>query len=269
MKKMTRPRVFLSYAKEDVRRVRTLYKKLMEGGLDVWFDENSIEPGDNWDQVAVKAIHDSDYFIAVLSSRSVNKRGFVQKEIREALTILDTYPPGDVYLIPVRLDKCSPTHERLRGLHWVDLYKGWSGGVDKILRRCLHGRTSAPANKAQSRLHTDGVYQAPTEDYAYRYYYLRFQSDKIVLAVATDWSPANIAPWITISNPYVSVGKYMHRGAKLRFSTSNSSGIIDYNGFVGPNTLVLKKRSQINGYQDVLEYKFKKVKALRIDNDNS
>lgn len=266
---MARTRVFLSYAKEDVRRVRRLYNKLIEGGLDVWFDEKSLKPGDNWQQVAVKAIHNSDYFIAVLSSRSVNKRGFVQKEIREALNILDTYPPGDVYLIPVRLDKCSPTHERLRGLQWVNLYKGWKGEVDKILRCCLHEPTSEVKKNSHPRLHTDGVYQSPTEHYAYRYYYLRFQSDKTVLAVSSDWSPANITPWITKENPYVSVGKYSLRGEKLRFSTRSSSGIIDYYGFVGPESLMLKKHSKINGYRDIHEYKFKRVKALRMGNDDS
>ena len=241
---------------------------LIEGGLDVWFDEKYLKPGDNWEQVAVDAIRDSDYFIAVLSSRSVGKKGFVQKEIREALKILEIYPPGDVYLIPVRLDKCSPRHERLRGLQWVNLYKGWNSEVGKILDRCLHFRTRASSNKIQSRLRIDGVYQTPTNDYAYRYYYLRFYSDKTVIAVASDWSPANIAPYLTNNNPYVAVGKYTLHGFKLRFSTRSSSGVIDYNGFVGPNSLMLKKHSRINDYRDIHEYKFKKVKALLTGNDD-
>jgi len=265
---MARKQVFLSYAKEDSRRVRRLYNMLIKGGLDVWFDEKSLKPGDSWKEVAVKAIHSSDYFIAVLSSRSVNKRGFVQREIREALDILDTYPPGDVYLIPVRLDRCSPSHKRLKGLNWVNLYRGWKDEVKKIINVCLHEPVSA-VKKSRSRLHTDGVYQSPTEHYAYRYYYLRFLSDKTVLAVSSDWSPANIAPYFTKQNPYVSVGKYSLRGLELCFSTRRSSGIIEYNGLVGEKSLMLKKHSKINGHRDIHEFKFKKVKALTPDNDKS
>jgi hypothetical protein len=183
---------------------------------------------------------------------------------------LETYPPGDAFLIPVRLDKCSPSYDRLREVNWVNLYEGWRKGVDAILRRCLQKETTAPKKKDQPRLRTDGVYQTPTKNSSYRYYYLRFLSDKTVYAVASDFTPLNIFPEMTKNNAlYLAVGKYSLSGTKLRFSTRSSSGIIDYNGFIGPNTLILNKHSKINGFRDVLEYRFKKAKAIKIDNGES
>ena len=41
-------RVFLSYAHADVEPVRKLNEELIEQGYDVWFDEESLVPGQDW-----------------------------------------------------------------------------------------------------------------------------------------------------------------------------------------------------------------------------
>jgi hypothetical protein len=53
------------------------------------------------------------FFIALLSSNSVDKVGDVQKELKGALEILDKYPES-VFIIPVRLDDCKVSHSILR-----------------------------------------------------------------------------------------------------------------------------------------------------------
>ncbi|MGI9287513.1 MAG: toll/interleukin-1 receptor domain-containing protein [Pseudomonadales bacterium] len=47
--------------------------------LKPWLDLEDILPGMEWQQSITNAIKMSSYFIALISSNSVNKRGFIQK----------------------------------------------------------------------------------------------------------------------------------------------------------------------------------------------
>lgn len=127
-------RVFLSYAREDSAAALKLYKELRAKGLDVWMDTESLLPGQNWKTIIRREIRKSRYFIAVLSGNSVSKKGYVQKELKDALDILEEYPTSSVFLIPARLDNCTPSDDRIRDLHWVDLFEDWEVGIDRILK---------------------------------------------------------------------------------------------------------------------------------------
>jgi hypothetical protein len=70
----------------------------------------------------------------LVSHASVQKTGFVQKEMRQALELLEYRPPGDVFVIPVRLDHAEPRHERLRQLHWIDLFRNYAVGMRSLGR---------------------------------------------------------------------------------------------------------------------------------------
>lgn len=64
----------------------------------------------------------------------MTKKGFVQKEIRQAIDVLMEYPPGQIYIIPARLNFCHPLHERIAELNWVDLFPVWDLGIKKIVK---------------------------------------------------------------------------------------------------------------------------------------
>jgi hypothetical protein len=125
--------VFISYGHEDISSAVRLYQDLERAGLTPWLDKEKLLPGQKWEPAIKKAIRDSRYFIALLSSNSVSRKGFVNKEITEALELLDEYPESDVFLIPVRLDECQPSHQKLSDLHWVDMFPSWEKGLAKIL----------------------------------------------------------------------------------------------------------------------------------------
>jgi hypothetical protein len=127
-------KIFISYAKEDADYARKLYRELKDAGASPWLDEEDLFPGKRWEIEIEAQISESDYFIALISSRSVAKRGYVQREIRYALDVLDRIPEKEIYLIPARLDKCEPSHRRLQNIHWVDLYPDWEKGLRKILK---------------------------------------------------------------------------------------------------------------------------------------
>jgi hypothetical protein len=134
------PRIFLSYASEDFERASDLYYRLHGAGFSPWMDKRDIVPGERWERSIWNAVRRSDFVVILLSRSSVTKRGFLQKEIREALKIWEEKLEDDIYLIPVRLDECE-VPERLREFEWVDLFDeiGWynllnsiSVGVDRL-----------------------------------------------------------------------------------------------------------------------------------------
>lgn len=99
--------IFLAHASEDKPQVRALHSKLQAGGFKPWLDEVDLLAGQNWQIEIPKAIRQSDIFVACLSQVSVSKQGYVQREYRLALNIYAEKPPGSIYLIPLKLDKCE------------------------------------------------------------------------------------------------------------------------------------------------------------------
>lgn len=129
-----RIKVFLSYAREDQSYAIKLFEELKNRNIDVWFDKESLLPGQKWEIEIRKAIHASRYFIAILSSKSVTKRGIVQKEIKEALDVVDEFPENEIFIVPIRIDSCEPSNEKLRKIQWVDMFPNWEEGLEKILK---------------------------------------------------------------------------------------------------------------------------------------
>ncbi len=104
--------VFISYAREDYETARKLYDDLgQQDGIRPWMGEEDILIGQNWKTEIEQAIRDSDYFLVLFSSDSVSKEGFVQKEIRVALELIETLPPDKIFILPLLLDDCKPRYD--------------------------------------------------------------------------------------------------------------------------------------------------------------
>ena len=101
--------VFLAHAKENKQQVKDLYQQLKNAGLDPWMDEFDLAPGINWDIEIRKAIRKSNFFLACLSNQSINKTGYVQKELRFALDEFKNKPTNTIYFIPVLLEPMDMT----------------------------------------------------------------------------------------------------------------------------------------------------------------
>src|SRR5215213_2533054 len=133
---MRKPQVFLSYVRADKKKIEWIYRKLAREGLKPWMDQTDVHPGEMWEHEIAKAIESADFFLACLSGRSINARGFLQKEIRSALEAWDKKLPRDIYLIPVRLEECK-VPDNLSAFQWVDLRdendeEGWNRLMEAI-----------------------------------------------------------------------------------------------------------------------------------------
>jgi len=122
-------RVFLCHSSEDTRVVEKFYNLLINDGVDAWLDKKNLIPGQNWQFEIQKAVKDTDIVIIFLSSASITKEGFVQREIKIILDIADEKPDGTIFIIPARLEKCN-VPERLTSFQWVDLFE--KDGYDQM-----------------------------------------------------------------------------------------------------------------------------------------
>lgn len=137
------PTVFVAYAVEDLGVVRQLCDALTAVGCSPWLDKDRLMPGQNWAQTIERAIADSDAIVACFSERSIAKRGMFQSELRHALKCAGRRPLGDVFLLPVRLERCAVPKEIADQVQYVDLFPDWERGVKRLarsIRRAARGR---------------------------------------------------------------------------------------------------------------------------------
>src|SRR5947209_2004708 len=162
-------RTFLSYAREDLASAQRLNDDLSSIGVAMWFDEHSLRAGNPWKALIAEQIRKSRFFLALISRSSVNKRGYVQKEVREALAYAEELPPGDDFIIPIRLDNSIPRHRALHDFNWVDLFPDYETGLTRLVKRIAPRRiprlqqlslARAAAPRGTSELHSDRVRQS-------------------------------------------------------------------------------------------------------------
>ena len=127
-------KVFISYAREDCKVAKKIYNDIKSNGIIPWIDCEDLLPGQKWKKEISQAIKDSSYFLALLSSNSISKKGYVQKELKLALDVYDEFPHSEIFIIPVRIDSCIPNDERLNVLHWSDLFPSYNEGLQRILK---------------------------------------------------------------------------------------------------------------------------------------
>ena len=123
--------VFISYAIEDSAEAERLYRDLKNAGAKPCIGKEGIRPGASWNLSLYHAIKNNRYFIPLFSSRSVDKIGYVNKELRYAFDLLDK---KSIFMIPVRLDDCEIPFEKLKRIQNADLFPDWNDGVKRILK---------------------------------------------------------------------------------------------------------------------------------------
>jgi TIR domain len=130
-----RLRVFLCHAVEDKPAVRNLSQRLGDCNIDSWLDEKNILPGQDWEYEIRRAVRNVDAVIVCLSLNSINKTGYVHKELKLVLDEADKRPEGTIFIIPLRLEDCD-LPERLKPYQAVDYFV--EGGFDKVVLALKH-----------------------------------------------------------------------------------------------------------------------------------
>lgn len=151
--------IFVSYAREDEAVVQSLVAFLKAAGFETWFDKDSLLAGQDWRKVIEAEIARARLLLVCMSSHSVNKTGFVQKETRLALEQAELRPASQVYIIPLRLDDCI-VPEAVSRWHVLDLRE------QKASWKLLEAIGNATEEGARAPLSAHQSLGAAIEDYS-------------------------------------------------------------------------------------------------------
>lgn len=166
--------IFFSYAREDKCAVDQLYRRFKDHGLCPWMDHppspfqlDGIGVGEEWDTVLRQRIESSSLGLAFMSSKSVIKEGYFQRELRLLLNRQMDQPVGKPYLISVLLDDCTPPDMkvdtfRIRDLEWYPLFQQGVGDLISSVKRL-----TASVPDSQLRTSTDAEIAASNSQIAF------------------------------------------------------------------------------------------------------
>ena len=122
----------MCYAHSDKDTVHKLYARITKKvGIDVWFDMENLLPGQDWENAIRQAILESDVIVICLSRQFNRLGGYRQKELKIALEKANLLSDNEIFIIPVRLEKCA-LPRRLRRWQCVDLFE--VDGYRKLLQ---------------------------------------------------------------------------------------------------------------------------------------
>ena len=100
-------RIFMCHAHEDQDKVLEVYQFLKSHGLKPWLDKIDLLPGQDWDKEIRNVLKNAEFVIVFFSANSIYKRGYVQREMKLTLDILEEIPEGKIFVIPVVFDDCE------------------------------------------------------------------------------------------------------------------------------------------------------------------
>lgn len=113
---------FISYAHANSRKVDQLQRSLEAAGIRVWRDKTDLSPGEDWSaRIRVAITQNALVFIACFSRQSTARMtSYQNEELTLAIEEMRKRPPGDPWLIPVRLDDCEIPYRDIGGGRTLD-----------------------------------------------------------------------------------------------------------------------------------------------------
>ena len=124
--------VFVCHSSRDKKFARKLVSDLKSLGMDVWFDEWAMLPGDSLHERIALGIKNSAWFLIILSKNSVKSK-WCRRELDDAL--MEELERDQVYVIPVLYSDCEiPAFLRTRV--WVDARRNkYQNALRKLSKR--------------------------------------------------------------------------------------------------------------------------------------
>ncbi len=136
--------IFISYSRDDKSLAVRLRNEFDKNGLHVFFDEDSLQTGDRYNEVIRSNIKKCDFFVALISENAIkDKTRYVyENEWRDAI-VLNKYnkDQSTIRIRPFIIDKTTHTDSRIpediRNLHIETIYNfdDLGGAVQKFIQQ--------------------------------------------------------------------------------------------------------------------------------------
>lgn len=127
-------RVFLSYATEDKAFSQKIAEQLEKSGVDVWYTERELLPGDSIVEKIGKAISPSDYIFLLLSKNCLK---YERVHPKPSMVYLDELTTRDVSIIPVLIDDCK-VPDFLSKFQMLNLRRQTDGNIRKLIKQIVN-----------------------------------------------------------------------------------------------------------------------------------
>ena len=99
------PAVFLSYASQDLESARQIASALRGFGIEVWFDQNELRGGDQWDAKIRGQIKACSLFVPIISrTTQARDEAYFRLEWKLADDRSHLMAPGKAFVVPVVID---------------------------------------------------------------------------------------------------------------------------------------------------------------------
>ncbi len=108
--------VFVSYASDDLEAAGRLAEGLRAAGLEVWFDKDALQMGDDWARSIRRGLEQCSLFLPVISRQTLseeNRRRYFWREWNDADDFARGMAPGEAYIVPVVIDDTRIDHAQL------------------------------------------------------------------------------------------------------------------------------------------------------------
>jgi hypothetical protein len=131
------PLVFISYSRDDQRKVLRLAEALRQrGDIHIWIDTERILPGDDIVEEMKKGVLKADKILICLSPAFDARppTSWVKKELKMA--ILKENKVGKLMIIPIRIEKGGTVPEELGTKAYADLStkKRWKRNLPRLIQ---------------------------------------------------------------------------------------------------------------------------------------
>ena len=145
--------VFLSYASQDVAAALRICAALRAAGVEVWFDQDALVGGDQWDQKIRGQVKSCTLFVPIISAASQARReGYFRLEWKIAAQRTHTIADGTPFLLPVVVDVTRDAEalvpEEFRTVQWTRMPGGETPAAFVARVRKLLGGEGAPSGSA-------------------------------------------------------------------------------------------------------------------------
>jgi hypothetical protein len=123
--------VFVSYASEDKSAAEKIKDALERAGVDVFFDRDDLQSGNDWEAKLRRSIRQSSLFVPVISQTTlVRDRRFFRLEWNLAVdeAMMASFLDEEAFLLPVVIDNTTiedaDVPSKFRAIQWQSLPGG-------------------------------------------------------------------------------------------------------------------------------------------------
>jgi len=193
--------VFLSYASQDAEAAKRICEVLRAAGVEVWFDQNELVGGDQWDAKIRGQISSCALFVPVISvNTQARLEGYFRIEWKLAAQRTHAMADEKAFLLPVVIDGTRDSGAKVpaefKAVQWTRLPGGETPpAFASRIRKVLDADVAGVVDPGASRSSPGSATPATTRLTKFRWWWLMpIFGAAMAVVLIKEWQPGPISP---------------------------------------------------------------------------